>query len=75
MQNPRLGVSDDGLIRLEIVVAVGNLASHRVAEKVGAVSEGTLRRRILLHGAARDATMFSLTRDIPISQNRAGGEA
>ena len=63
------------LIRLEIVVAVGNSASHRVAEKVGAVREGTLRRRILLHGAARDATMFSLTRDIPTSQNRASGEA
>jgi len=39
------------LIRLEIVVAVGNIASHRVAEKVGAVREGTLRRRILLPGA------------------------
>jgi len=63
------------LIRLEIVVAVGNSASHRVAEKVGAVREGTLHRRILLHGAARDATMFSLTRDIPTSQNRASGEA
>jgi RimJ/RimL family protein N-acetyltransferase len=63
------------LIRLEIVVAVGNLPSHRVAEKVGAVREGTLHRRILLHGAARDATMFSLTRDIPTSQNRAGAEA
>jgi hypothetical protein len=46
------------LSRLEIVVALGNLASRRVAEKVGAVLEGTLQRRLLLHGAARDATMF-----------------
>jgi RimJ/RimL family protein N-acetyltransferase len=30
------------LVRLEIVVAVGNVASHRVAEHAGAVREGTL---------------------------------
>jgi len=59
------------LIRLEIVVAVGNLPSHRVAEKVGAAREGILQRRILLYGEARDATMFSLTRDVPIRQDRA----
>jgi ribosomal-protein-serine acetyltransferase len=53
------------LVRLEIVVAVGNAASHRVAEKVGAVREGTLIRRLMLHGALRDASMFSLTRDLP----------
>jgi ribosomal-protein-serine acetyltransferase len=52
------------LLRLEIVVAVGNVASQRVAQKVGAVREGTLRRRLVLHGTAMDATMFSLTRDI-----------
>ncbi len=53
------------LVRLEIVVAVGNAASHRVAEKVGAVREGTLIRRLMLHSALRDASMFSLTRDLP----------
>jgi ribosomal-protein-serine acetyltransferase len=52
------------LVRLEIVVAFGNAASHRVAEKVGAVREGTLIRRLVLHGALRDASMFSLTRDL-----------
>jgi len=52
-----------GLIRLEIVVAVGNVASHRVAEKCGARREGVLRHRLMLHGAVHDATMFSLTRD------------
>jgi ribosomal-protein-serine acetyltransferase len=51
------------LIRLEIVIAAGNLASHRVAEKCGARREGVLRHRIVLHGAVYDATMFSLTRD------------
>jgi RimJ/RimL family protein N-acetyltransferase len=50
------------LVRLEIVVAVGNVASHRVAEKAGAVPEGTLRSRLLLHGMSHDATMYSLTR-------------
>ena len=52
------------LVRLELVVAQGNAASHGVAEKAGAVREGTLRRRIMLHGVATDATMFSLTRDV-----------
>ena len=50
------------LVRLEIVVPVGNLSSHRVAEKAGAVREGTLRQRLFLNGTASDATMFSLTR-------------
>jgi ribosomal-protein-serine acetyltransferase len=54
------------LVRLEIVVAVENAASHRVAEKVGATREGTLIRRLVLHGDLRDATMFSLTRDLPV---------
>jgi ribosomal-protein-serine acetyltransferase len=54
------------LIRLEIVIAAGNLASHRVAEKTGAVREGTLNRRLMLHGTAHDATMFAFTRPVPI---------
>jgi RimJ/RimL family protein N-acetyltransferase len=52
------------LVRLEMVVATGNRASHRVAEKVGAIREGVLQRRLLLHGQLHDATMFSLTREI-----------
>lgn len=52
------------LVRLEIVVASGNAASHRVAEKAGAAREGSLIRRLVLHGALVDATMFSLTRDL-----------
>lgn len=50
------------LVRLEIVCAVGNDASQRVAERVGAVREGVLRRRILLHGQSVDAVMYSLVR-------------
>ena len=52
------------LVRLEILVAVGNVASHRVAEKCGAIREGVLKRRLMLHGTARDATMFSITREM-----------
>jgi RimJ/RimL family protein N-acetyltransferase len=51
-----------GLERLEIVVAVGNTRSQRVAEKAGAVREGVLRRRLLLHDTLHDAVMYSLVR-------------
>jgi len=50
------------LVRLEIVCAVGNQRSQRVAERAGAVQEGVLRDRLLLHGQAVDAIMYSLTR-------------
>ena len=32
------GFEQTSLLRLEVVIAVGNLASHRVAEKAGAIS-------------------------------------
>jgi ribosomal-protein-serine acetyltransferase len=51
------------LVRLEIVIAVGNVASHRVAEKCPANREGVLKHRLLLRGVPHDATMFSLTRE------------
>lgn len=50
------------LVRLEIVCAVGNNASQRVAERAGATREGVLRHRLLLHGEPVDAVMYSLTR-------------
>jgi len=58
----RWGFEHTDLLRLEVVIAVGNQASHRVAEKSGATREGVLRHRLLLHGAPHDATMFSFTR-------------
>lgn len=48
------------LVRLEIVCAVGNDRSQRVAERAGAVREGVLRHRLLLHGQPVDAVMYSL---------------
>jgi RimJ/RimL family protein N-acetyltransferase len=59
-----------GLIRLEIVIAAGNVASHRVAEKTGADREGTLSNRLMLHGTAHDATMFAFTRPVPAGDPR-----
>jgi GrpB-like predicted nucleotidyltransferase (UPF0157 family) len=55
------GFAHTNLRRLELVIAVGNTASHRVAEKAGAAREGVLRDRLLLHGATHDATLFSFT--------------
>ena len=48
------------LERIEIVVAVQNTASIRVAEKAGAVMEGILRKRLRIHQQNCDAIMFSL---------------
>ena len=56
----QFGFAQLGLIRLEIYVAVSNIASQRVAEKVGALREGLLRNRLLFRGEPRDAYLFSL---------------
>jgi RimJ/RimL family protein N-acetyltransferase len=53
-----------GLIRLEIVVAVGNAASRRVAEKSGAVPEGISKNRLFLFGVSHDAAVFSFTKAV-----------
>jgi RimJ/RimL family protein N-acetyltransferase len=50
------------LIRIEILAAAGNVRSQRVAEKAGAIREGVLRHRLLLHGVPNDAVMFSILR-------------
>jgi RimJ/RimL family protein N-acetyltransferase len=52
-----------GLVRAEIVVAVENQASIRVAEKVGATREGILRNRLVVREHVLDAAMYSLTPD------------
>lgn len=56
----RFGFERLGLQRLEIVAAVGNDASQRVALKVGAVREGVARNRLRIHGRQSDAVIFSL---------------
>ena len=50
------------LLRIEIVCAVGNERSQRVAEKVGARREGILRNRLILPTGPADAVMNSVIR-------------
>lgn len=54
--------SETTLERLEIVCAVGNVASQRVAEKAGAQREGVLLGRLFLHDRPQDAVMFAILR-------------
>jgi len=58
----RHGLTQLGLERVEIMMAVENEASRRVAERAGATFEGTLRHRFLLYGEYHDAYLFSLIR-------------
>lgn len=48
------------LQRVEIVVAVGNLASERVAVKSGALREGVARNRLVVDDRPAPAHVFSL---------------
>ena len=59
----RFGFEELGLQRIEIVVAVGNLSSQRVAEKAGAAREGVLRKRLVINGEPQGAVLFSLVRE------------
>ena len=48
------------LTRLEIVIAVENAPSRRVAEKIGATFECIARNRLVLHEKPIDAAVYSL---------------
>ena len=56
----RFGLFQLGLQRIEIVAAVGNVASQRVAMKVGAQREGVARSRLRIRDIPHDAVVFSL---------------
>jgi RimJ/RimL family protein N-acetyltransferase len=58
----RWGFENTGLNRLEIVVALGNVASQRVAERAFALREGTLRQRLVLGDRSHDAAVYSIVR-------------
>jgi ribosomal-protein-serine acetyltransferase len=58
----RWGFAETTLQRFEIVVALENVASQRVAERAGAVREGILRRRLLLAGRPHDAVLYAIVR-------------
>ncbi|GAA2807389.1 GNAT family protein [Crossiella cryophila] len=48
-----------GINRVEIRVAADNLASRRVAERLGLGHEGTLRRAAVLGGRVRDVEVYA----------------
>lgn len=56
----RFGFEHAGIIRAEIVMAVPNEKSRRVAEKIGAHYEGILLNRMVVGKTIYDAHMFSL---------------
>jgi ribosomal-protein-serine acetyltransferase len=58
----RWGFENTDLVRLEVLVSIQNKRSLRVAEKSGAWREGILRKRLMLHGTAHDAVVFSFVR-------------
>jgi ribosomal-protein-serine acetyltransferase len=51
------------LDRIEIVAATENLASQRVAEKIGAMREGVARKRYRVGPSVHDAVVLSLVRE------------
>jgi RimJ/RimL family protein N-acetyltransferase len=57
----RYGLESMALTRIEIVVLPDNTASRKVAEKTGAVYEGILKNRLVLHDQALDACMYTIT--------------
>lgn len=67
----RCAFSQTNLVRLEIIVAIDNMASQRVAEKVGALREGIAHDRLWLNGTSCDAVVYALLRSrirIPVSR-------
>ena len=56
----QFGFDRPKLNRIEIVTAVNNVASQRVAEKAGAIREAILRNRTFSQGKVDNAVLFSL---------------
>jgi len=58
----RFGLTAAELGRIEILTATDNLASQRVADKIGATFEGVLRDRLLVRDQRIPARLYSLVR-------------
>jgi ribosomal-protein-serine acetyltransferase len=56
----RFAFEKAGMIRTEIVIAAGNTASQRAAEKIGAHYEGIALNRMVVRTEIHDAHMYSL---------------
>lgn len=54
------GFRELGLTRIEIAAIPQNVASCRVAERAGAKFEAVARNRLVMHGRAYDAALYSL---------------
>jgi ribosomal-protein-serine acetyltransferase len=59
------GLNDLNLQRVEILVAVDNYASQRVAERAKATCEGILHNRLWIRDRAHDAVCYSFVRSRP----------
>ncbi len=53
--------------RIEIMAAVDNLPSQRVATKLGAVREGFMRQRLVIRDEVHDAVVYGLLREELVS--------
>ena len=56
----RFGFEQAGLVRAEIVIALGNQKSIRVAEKLNTHYEGILLNRMVVGKSVYDAHMYSI---------------
>lgn len=54
------GFRDLGLSRVEIAAIPENTAGRRVAQRAGAKFEAVVRNRLVMHGGAYDAALYSL---------------
>lgn len=56
----QIGFEELGLHRITLRIAVGNRSSERVAEKLGFVQEGLLRKEVLVGGEWLDHTLWAM---------------
>lgn len=59
----RVGFEELELHRITLRIAVGNVASERVASKLGFTREGLLRKEVLVHGVWLDHTLWGMIED------------
>lgn len=59
----QVGFEELGLHRITLRIAVGNTRSERVAEKLGFVHEGLLRKEVLVKGEWLDHTLWAMLED------------
>jgi len=55
----RTAIERLGVYRIELVAALGNMESRRVAERAGFVFEGIARARVIVHGKLHDAAVYA----------------